>query len=81
MVTVYVYLGLQEMANTDIVGAALAGSLELVCQALKAGVPVDTTNKVREWLRSQLKMQKLISHYRYCWNLYIAVGIYSYSLP
>jgi len=46
VVTVYVYLGLQEMANTDIVGAALAGSLELVCQALKAGVPVDTTDEV-----------------------------------
>ena len=46
VVTVYVYLGLQEMANTDIVGAALAGSLELVCQALKAGVPVDTSIEV-----------------------------------
>jgi len=48
VVTVYAYLGLQEMANIDIVGAALAGSLKLVCQALKAGVPVDITNKVRE---------------------------------
>jgi len=45
---VYAYLGLQEMANIDIVGAASAGSLELVCQALKSGVPVDTTDKVRE---------------------------------
>ena len=44
----YAYLGLQEMANIDIVDAAKAGSLELVCQALKAGVPVDTTNKVCE---------------------------------
>jgi len=48
VVTVYAYLGLQEMANIDIVGAASAGSLELVCQALKSGVPVDTTDKVRE---------------------------------
>jgi len=46
VVTMYAYLGLQEMANIDIVGAALAGSLELVCQALKAGVPVDTTDEV-----------------------------------
>ena len=42
----YAYLGLQEMANIDIVDAAAAGSLELVCQALKAGVPVDTTDEV-----------------------------------
>ena len=48
VVTMYAYLGLQEMANIDIIHAAEAGSLELVRQALKAGVPVDTTNKVRE---------------------------------
>jgi len=42
----YAYLGLQDMANTDIVGAAMAGSLQLVYRALKAGVPVDTTNEV-----------------------------------
>ena len=47
VVTVYAYLGLQEM-DINIVKAAEAGSLELVCQALKAGVPVDTTNEVCE---------------------------------
>ena len=45
VVTVYAYLGLQEM-DINIVKAAEAGSLELVCQALKAGVPVDTTDEV-----------------------------------
>jgi len=42
----YAYLGLQEMANISIVDAAEAGSLQLVCRALKAGVPVDTTDMV-----------------------------------
>ena len=46
MVIVYAYLVLQEMANINIVAAAMAGSLELVCQALKAGVPVDTSTEV-----------------------------------
>ena len=45
MVTMYAYLVLQEM-DINIVKAAAAGSLELVCQALNAGVPVDTTNEV-----------------------------------
>ena len=30
----------------DILFAALAGSLQVVCDALEAGVPVDTTTKV-----------------------------------
>ena len=42
----YSHLALQEMANTYIIGAAEAGSLELVYQALEAGVPVDTTDEV-----------------------------------
>jgi len=47
VVIVYAYLGLQEM-DIIIVKAAKAGSLELVCQVLKAGVPVDTTDEVCE---------------------------------
>jgi len=46
VVIMHAYLGLQEMANIDIVDAAKAGSLRLVRQALKAGVPVDTTHEV-----------------------------------
>jgi len=46
VVTVCAYLGPQDMDNINIVGAAMAGSLELVRQALKAGVPVDTINEV-----------------------------------
>ena len=43
----YAYFGLQEMSNTNIVfEAARTGSLQRVEQALKAGVPVDTTNEV-----------------------------------
>jgi len=46
VVIMYAHLGLQEMANTYIIAAAEAGSLELVYQALEAGVPVDTTDEV-----------------------------------
>jgi len=42
----HAFLGLQEMDNINIVDAAKTGSLQLVCQALKTGVPVDTTNEV-----------------------------------
>ena len=41
----HTFLGLQEM---DIVKAANDGSLERVSGALRAGVHVDTTNKVCE---------------------------------
>ena len=42
---VHTFLGLQKM---DIVKAALVGSLKRVSEALRAGVHVDTTNKVCE---------------------------------
>ena len=46
MVIMCAHLGLQGMANIDIVDAAKTGSLQLVCRALKAGVPVNTTDEV-----------------------------------
>ena len=42
----YACFGLQEMSNINIVEAARTGSLQRVKQALKDGVPVDTTNEV-----------------------------------
>jgi len=77
VVTVYGYFGLQEMGNTNnIAEAAKTGSLQRVKQALKAGVPVDTTDEVCNFdLNQNFKRQSVAV------DMYTVVGIYSYSPP
>ena len=71
-----IYFGLQEMGNINIVEAARTGSLQRVKQALKAGVPVDTTDEVCNCdLNQNFKRQSVAV------DMYTVVGIYSYSPP